>query len=142
MTIKSDLIAARALISDEERWTSQYHAIESTGAAVPAWHPLAYAFCADGALGRVCGVVAKPEEDVETDAGSWDENERYKAAVDLLNAASMELYGDTIVAVNDGEAEAVLRDIPETAPQADCLHAQYQAVLRCLDHAITTQGQG
>jgi hypothetical protein len=130
ITLKADLERARALIADEEHWTTQFHAIENTGAPMDnPWSRDAYAWCADGAIAKVCQVR------------NWERTgSRYQAVYDAVNRATKGLFGceHSIVDVNDGELDDAAYGIEEGGGYSneECLSAYHRAVLRVFDKAI------
>ena len=55
MTLKEVLVQARELISDPERWTTGFVAVDHRGEPTSATHPHATAWCASGAIWHVVG---------------------------------------------------------------------------------------
>jgi hypothetical protein len=56
MDLKAKLQEAKALISDDSRWTQGINAVDRDGRAVHASHPHACKWCARGALQKVFGI--------------------------------------------------------------------------------------
>lgn len=67
-TVKEQLVAARALIADEKRWTQREFARDETGIPVDPVDDSACAWCALGALSRVlnCSPLGEDWSRVET----------------------------------------------------------------------------
>jgi hypothetical protein len=123
MSLLENLIAARALIADREHWCQGANAQADTGAPVNIDSPDAYCFCANGALGRACGV----KED--TDYDDWTKSDAFDEASRALTAAANELFGSGYVDVNDGA--------DTTADNHDAAYAEaHLQILRVFDHAI------
>lgn len=100
MTVKDNLIAARALIDTPEKWTRNAKARSASGIATLPRSSKAVCWCAYGALVKVCG--KKEASDIAWDvflgtgnlAGFNDRPETTHA--DLM------VYFDRAIAVQDG----------------------------------------
>lgn len=112
MTIKQDLIEARAMIANIDTWTQEAGARNSNRDRVRPWAKDACCWCADGAIAAICkSVITK----------------RYGNAKHALLQSAMTLFKADFVAVNDGR-NTIDRAISFTQAHAN--------ILRCLDHAI------
>lgn len=105
------LVAARALISDPERWTQYRSARRANGNPVCPTSEKAVCFCADGAVRKYF----------------WDDVMLLHPAIKFLNSAALLLYGSSPIEINDGYFK-----IPHTTP--------HQAILNIYDRAIALAG--
>lgn len=117
---------ARKLITDPEHWTQDQHAMTREGMVVYPNEGNAYAWCADGAIAKVCGVVVR-EDGMFTKARDYNRCGRY------LRQAALELFPESqgsIVDVNDGCVGADVDDLG-----LDHAAAAHANVLDVLDRA-------
>jgi hypothetical protein len=92
LSVKEALQGTCDLISNPSNWIARNYALNGAGDSVEPWRPCAVAWCAEGALAKVCGIT------------SWsEENETYKQASNILDKVCDKLYHEGIICVNDYE---------------------------------------
>jgi len=99
VTIKESLVAARALIADESKWTTDYIARKANGHFCSADDPGACKWCAQGAVlvclggkvGRSYLQVVDLLDAVATDMGYGDKDDQGKSPSAQLNDESSHL---------------------------------------------------
>ena len=133
-TLKNDLIAARALISDIKGWTQFSHARDVEGVETMPWSSRAVCFCADGAMAKACRLR------------SWEHRTvRYDQANVALTNAALGIFGADPVSVNDGDFPDHTNGIPDDYDLADNplydereRRACWKHILEVFDKAIDT----
>jgi hypothetical protein len=121
--IRAKLIEARALIADRSNWCMGMHASDRDGNAVYHNEPNAKCFCADGALGKVCGVEISP-------AGDWQNNPLYNSVRSVVWDAATREFGKSHVCVNDGE------HLPDDFDDDSVVARSHRDILTVFDKAI------
>lgn len=107
--------AARDLITNIEFWTQGSDAADNSGLPVEAYAPTAYCFCAEGALIKV----------------SPDNDQLRISCAEIVTQKAREMFGDSIIAVNDGEIGL------DDRPTVDDYTAAHRNVLRVFDAVLT-----
>lgn len=100
-SVKDDLIAARAVIADESRWTKAAFAEDKNGRPVNSQAPDAARWCADGALRKVA------------------ESDHSTRFMNVRDALARESFSGGIIGTNDKGHGAVLR-MYDRAIEAEC----------------------
>lgn len=102
MTAKEILVAAKNRISDPERWTQGSYARTVNGYSISSWDDRAVCWCATGAI------------DAERTFGISNALERGYAETVLSNVSN-ELFGESLVGVNDNLGHSSVMQVYDRA---------------------------